>query len=498
MTADKSSAQWHPLPNELEEFLKHYVRGQPQAIAAIVKHYGFFKAGIKNYLERSQRRPIGVLLFMGPSGVGKSELGKRLAQVFNGRFNSAVMVDMAGYEERHTISSLRGSPHGYVGYQDPPLFSLKRLREITFKDNKAKDKPQAPLPAPPPKTEDDDQNKEGPIFTAPELEKVLNELRLIERDLADLNRQTLIKRKEKEELENEERATSLPKKLADLKKIITDVNDYLDYIGLTERVLILRKQEILSCYNIILWDNVRSSSNKKGRPCPPEKTEIPAPQPKALLAAPAKDDSPIFVIILDEIEKAHPDVHKFLLNVFEEGRIMLADGSETDFSHTIFILTANIAQEQISAILRKKSRQIGFVSADRQQSIAEAVNAELRKVFQEPFLNRLDEIVIFNDLSEANLTEILDLLVEEFALNLQGLNLKIEVRKEAKKLMVQKALKRPECQARGLEQEFKAAVQMPLTQLLVNRLITTGQTVIVRAVNGRIKLKITSFHPASS
>ena len=139
---------------------------------------------------------------------------------------------------------------------------------------------------------------------------------------------------------------------------------------------------------------------------------------------------PFSVVLFDEIEKAHPDVFNTLLQILEDGRLTDAQGRTVDFKNTVIIMTSNLG----TADLRKAN--IGFAEADEQvtyEKMKEKVHEELKRHFRPEFLNRIDDVIVFNELSQAEVTEIVDLLIKRVQnqLESQGLALELTQRREA-------------------------------------------------------------------
>src|SRR5208282_276194 len=226
----------------MEEELHKRIISQDRAISALARAIRRSRAGLK-----LPGRPVGSFLFLGPTGVGKTEMARSLAAFLFSSERSLVRFDMSEFMEKHSVSKLIGSPPGYVGYEEGGQ--------------------------------------------------------------------------------------------------------------LTERV---RR-------------------------------------------------TPYSVILLDEIEKAHPDVYNILLQVFEDGQLTDGLGNTVDFRNTIIILTSNLGARQL-----QKQSGLGFQSADDlviSKSQDDMVMSEVKRVFNPEFLNRLDEVILFNSLTDDDLLQIIDLLV---------------------------------------------------------------------------------------
>jgi len=282
----------------VEEELHKRVISQEKAISALARAIRRSRAGLK-----SPHRPIGSFLFLGPTGVGKTEMARTLANFLFGSEKSLIRFDMSEFMEKHSVSKLIGSPPGYVGYEEGGQ--------------------------------------------------------------------------------------------------------------LTERV----------------------------------------------------KRSPYSVVLLDEIEKAHPDVFNILLQVFEDGQLTDGLGNTVDFKNTILIMTSNIGARHL-----QKKQGLGFQS-DRDdivmEKMEELVKQEVKRTFNPEFLNRLDEVIIFLSLSDADLIQILELLVQQLNANLAPKAITIAVTEEAKKWIIEKTLVDRTYGARPLRRALQRYVEDPLSEALI-------------------------------
>src|SRR6266700_493045 len=287
----------------VEEELHKRVISQEKAISALARAIRRSRAGLK-----SPHRPIGSFLFLGPTGVGKTEVARTLAQFLFGSEKALIRFDMSEFMEKHSVSKLIGSPPGYVGYEEGGQ--------------------------------------------------------------------------------------------------------------LTERV----------------------------------------------------KRSPYSVVLLDEIEKAHPDVFNILLQVFEDGQLTDGLGNTVDFKNTIIIMTSNIGARHL-----QKKQGLGFQS-DREDlvndKVEELVKQEVKKTFNPEFLNRLDEVILFLSLSDADLIQIVELLVQQLNTNLAQKAITISVTEEAKKWILDKTLSDRSYGARPLRRALQRYVADPLSEALIAGQIT--------------------------
>ena len=278
----------------MEEELHKRVIGQDVAIEAVSKAIRRSRAGIKD-----PKRPAGSFIFLGPSGVGKTELARTLAEFLFGDEDAMVRIDMSEYMEKHAVSRLVGSPPGYVGYDEG-----------------------------------------GQLTEA-------------------------VRRK------------------------------------------------------------------------------------------------PYSVLLLDEIEKAHPDVFNILLQILEDGRLTDAQGRTVDFRNTIVIMTSNIGAKDIA-----RNVSFGFGVSDDEtgasyEDMKGRIMGELKKVFRPEFLNRIDEVIVFHKLSRRRSSEIIDLLITRVRAQVAEHELQLELTEEAKDLLAEKGWD-PAMGARPLRRAIQRYIEDPL------------------------------------
>ncbi|HVA93650.1 MAG TPA: ATP-dependent Clp protease ATP-binding subunit [Candidatus Dormibacteraeota bacterium] len=292
----KEDEQQKLLRIEIE--LHKRVISQDKAITALARAIRRSRAGLK-----APGRPVGCFLFLGPTGVGKTEVARRLAEFLFGSEKSLIRFDMSEYLEKHSVSKLIGAPPGYVGYEEGGQ--------------------------------------------------------------------------------------------------------------LTERV---RRM-------------------------------------------------PYSVILLDEIEKAHPDVYNILLQVFEDGQLTDGLGNTVDFRNTILIMTSNLGARHL-----QKRSTMGFQSAAEEgnvKSLDELVLSEVKRVFNPEFLNRLDEIILFNPLGDEELLRIIDLLVGQINDTLIHRQVQIVLTPEARQWILEKTCGDRSYGARPLRRALQKYVEDPLSEALI-------------------------------
>jgi ATP-dependent Clp protease ATP-binding subunit ClpC len=282
----------------IEEELHKRVVSQNRAISALSRAIRRSRAGLK-----SANRPAGSFLFLGPTGVGKTEVARALAGFLFASEKALIRFDMSEFMEKHSVSKLIGSPPGYVGYEEGGQ--------------------------------------------------------------------------------------------------------------LTERV----------------------------------------------------KRAPYSIILLDEIEKAHPDLFNILLQVFEDGHLTDGLGNTVDFKNTIIIMTSNIGARYL-----QKQSQMGFAGTSLEQSDSKAeseVLSEVKRVFNPEFLNRIDETIIFSSLGDADLLEIIQLMVGQINENLARKEINIRLTDDAAKYILEKTCPDRNYGARPLRRALQKYIEDPLSEALI-------------------------------
>ncbi|PVZ12956.1 ATP-dependent Clp protease ATP-binding subunit [Actinomycetospora cinnamomea] len=306
---------------KLEEQLHERVVGQDDAVAAIAEAVRRSRAGLGD-----PDRPIGSFLFLGPTGVGKTELAKALAAQLFGDEDRMVRVDMSEYSERHTVSRLVGSPPGYVGYGEAGQ--------------------------------------------------------------------------------------------------------------LTEEI---RRR-------------------------------------------------PYSVVLLDEMEKAHPDVFNTLLQVLDDGRLTDSQGRTVDFRNTVLIMTSNVGSELITT----STQALGFApsNVDPSQSLQDRLMPRLRESFRPEFLNRIDEVIVFKRLDQAQLRRITDLLLDETRERLAAQDIGFAITEAAVDHLAELGFQ-PEFGARPLRRTIQRQLGNRLSSMLLADELHGGQTVTVDVGQGETAGELT-------
>ncbi len=194
---------------------------------------------------------------------------------------------------------------------------------------------------------------------------------------------------------------------------------------------------------------------------------------------------PFSVVLFDEIEKAHPDVFNTLLQILEEGRLTDSQGRSVDFRNTVLIMTSNLG----SADLRKAN--VGFAKTDEAVSYAkmkEKVNEALKQHFRPEFLNRIDEVIVFHELSKTEVTTIVDLMIKRVQRQLVSQGIGLELTPEAKFLLADRGYD-PALGARPLRRAIQRMIEDALSERILNKEFHSGQTIIVDTEAGEITFR---------
>jgi ATP-dependent Clp protease ATP-binding subunit ClpC len=201
---------------------------------------------------------------------------------------------------------------------------------------------------------------------------------------------------------------------------------------------------------------------------------------------------PFAVVLFDEIEKAHPDVFNTLLQILEDGRLTDAQGRTVDFKNTVLIMTSNLG----TADLRKAS--VGFAKSSEAvtyERMKQRVHDALKAHFRPEFLNRIDEVIVFHELTMAEVVEIVDLLIRRVREQLESQGIGLELTPLAKQLVATKGYE-PELGARPLRRAIQQLIEDPLSEKILWKEFRVGETVIVDEVDGQLTFSvIEGFEP---
>jgi len=305
----------------MSEDMMGMVVGQDEAIQKVVKAIQRNRVGLKD-----PKKPIGTFIFLGPTGVGKTELARALARYMFDSEDSLIRIDMSEYMEKFTVSRLIGAPPGYVGYEEGGQLNEKVRRK------------------------------------------------------------------------------------------------------------------------------------------------------------------PYCVILLDEIEKAHPDIYNILLQVLDDGQLTDGLGRKVDFKNTMIIMTSNIGVRQ----LKEFGDGVGFATATRIQNAEEnnkaVIEKALKRTFSPEFLNRIDDVVVFNSLSQENIFNIIDILMKGVSKRLQNLGFSLELTPAAKEFISEKGYD-SQFGARPLHRAIQKYLEDPLAEEILNMNIKQGDVLIADLDKESGKLK---------
>ncbi|HBT39297.1 MAG: ATPase AAA-2 domain protein [Thermotoga sp. 50_1627] len=297
----------------LEKIIHERLVDQEEAVSLVADAIRKARAGIKD-----PNRPVGTFLFLGPTGVGKTELAKTLAEVLFGTENALIRIDMTEYMEKHSVSRLIGAPPGYVGYEEGGQ--------------------------------------------------------------------------------------------------------------LTEAV---RRR-------------------------------------------------PYSVVLMDEIEKAHPDVFNILLQIMDDGRLTDSKGNVVDFRNTIIIMTSNIASDLILEYVRHGKRF---------EELEERVREELKRYFRPEFINRLDHVIVFKPLTKEHMKQIVEIMIKKLGSRLKDKSIELVITEEAKEYLAEKGHD-PIFGARPLRRLIEKEIETPLAKMIIAGEVKEGQTVRVDYNDGALKLEV--------
>ena len=314
----------------IEDIIHKRVVGQNEGVNAVAKAIRRARAGLKD-----PKRPIGSFLFLGPTGVGKTELARSLAEAIFGDESAMIRFDMSEYMEKHTVSRMLGASPGYIGYD------------------------------------------EGGLLT----------------------------------------------------------------------------------------DAVRRK--------------------------------PYAVILLDEIEKAHPDIFNILLQVLDDGRLTDSQGRTVDFKNTVIIMTSNAGAFKLQP---QKTNTMGFaVNEDKQikQNAKKIVMDEVKRQFKPEFLNRIDEIIIFEPLTDKELTQIVTLLLNDVQKRLAEMDIELIIKDEVKSYLLKHGTDTI-YGARPLKRAVQRYLQDPLAEQLLQKNIKSMQKIIVDCVDDKLTFKVDDVLPTEN
>jgi ATP-dependent Clp protease ATP-binding subunit ClpA len=207
----------------------------------------------------------------------------------------------------------------------------------------------------------------------------------------------------------------------------------------------------------------------------------------------AVDQNPHCVLLLDEIEKAHPDLFNILLQVFEDGHLTDGLGNRVNFKNTIVIMTSNIGARFIH-----KKASMGFQSTDAREisrSVHDMVLGEVKRTFNPEFINRIDEIIVFEPLSDDDLRQITRLLIDQLNVNLRDRRLHLQVTAEVVDWIIETTLKDRSYGARPLRRAIQRYVEDPLSEELIRGHLRGGEVELFME-DGVLAYRLAGHHQA--
>ncbi len=197
---------------------------------------------------------------------------------------------------------------------------------------------------------------------------------------------------------------------------------------------------------------------------------------------------PYSVILFDEIEKAHPDVFNILLQILDDGRLTDSQGKTVNFKNTVIIMTSNIGARSIS-----ERKSIGFSGEEdnskNYEQIKNSVMSELKREFRPEFLNRVDEIIVFKQLNQEEITKIVDLMLKDSMSRLNERNIKVKIEESMKKEIAKKGFDTT-YGARPLKRAIQTMVEDKLAEAILEGKIANEKTVTISYVDGETKMKV--------
>lgn len=507
-----SSKKWSELddPGSLEEvnrlktFLERTIKGQPKAIDSVCKIYEYDLT--LRWLEERQG-PLGTFMFLGPSGVGKTELSRMLSQYFMGSVDAMVKIDCSAFNQPHMIHSLIGAPHGYIGYNNEPTLSTAKLTS-RFKNKKT--------PKPQPNSSVTDSFEKQKIDIIRSIQNLNLTLKSLEGDfklritfiqgIKDYHRVLHGSDGYRESLANllKEEETRFPiiemlhpeaVELLD-KDIVNPVEDAAILLGLSSELKQIYRTYKETEIAIAKLRAELGAINRKRITGQNIKSDLKENQKVGV----DKEPEQRLVILFDEIEKGDPALHNLLLQIMEDGKLTLANGNVTNLSNAFIVMTSNVGSSAISGLL--KDKRIGFSGSDkRKKGFSEEDNSfeelekrvlhvaerEMEKIFSSAFRGRIDETIVFRPLTRQSFYDILDYHIETFTQSLKIMELDLVVDQEVKDIILAQSLHRPEVGARLLEHKFKSLLKIPIGHRLAEKKDIRGT--IKASVFGDNKIK---------
>lgn len=457
---------------KLKEFLEKAIKGQPKAIGSVCKIYEY-DLTLRWFEER--KGPLGTFMFLGPSGVGKTELSRMLSQYFMGSVDAMVKIDCSAFNQPHMIHALIGAPHGYIGYDnEPPLSTVKLMSR--FKNKKAS------KPSTDPPIVDLVKKQMVDIMRSIknlnfQLDGLVKDFKVRMSFIAGLKNYRYILHDSglAELLKGEETRLPIISMLhPDAVEVLDNdienpAEDAAILLGLSSELKQIYEQYKETELAIAELRKELFMINRKklaGQTVEPKTNEIQKID---------KEPEPRLVILFDEIEKGNQALHNLLLKIMEDGELTLANGNVTDLSKAFIIMTSNVGSSAISGLL--KDKKMGFAGPNKckngfsekdnsfeelEKRVLQIAEKEMEKTFSSAFRGRIDETIVFRPLTRQAFYDILDYHIEIFTQSLNVLGLDFIVDQEVKDVIIDQSLHRPEVGARLLEHKFKSLLKIPL------------------------------------
>jgi ATP-dependent Clp protease ATP-binding subunit ClpC len=187
---------------------------------------------------------------------------------------------------------------------------------------------------------------------------------------------------------------------------------------------------------------------------------------------------PYSVVLLDEIEKAHPDVFNILLQVLDDGILTDGLGRRVDFRNTIIIMTSNIGARDIKNL----GKGIGFAQSEtvfNYQTMKNTVEDALKRVFNPEFLNRIDDVIVFHPLEKSHIFEIIDLMASELFIRAESIGIEVEMTKSAKDFLVEKGYD-AKFGARPLRRAIQKYIEDPMAEAILGQNMAEGDKIVIK------------------